>query len=69
MKTYTVPTRLVFKGEFEVKADSPAAARDIVQNHCGLVLGGAIHSTADASWSFDVHAAKIISQPKPTRTS
>jgi hypothetical protein len=62
-KEYTVKTKFVFEGEFYVKAESPAQAREFVGKHCGLVIGGDIHSTLpdeDVNWSFNVRPKKIV---------
>lgn len=62
-KEYTVKTKFVFEGEFYIKADSKEQAREFVEKHCGLVIGGDIHSTLpddDVNWNFDVHPKKIV---------
>lgn len=60
---YNVPTKFVFSGTFRVKAESQKQAEEHVQKHCGLVLGGEIHSSLpddEVDWGFDVHPEKII---------
>lgn len=62
-KPYTVKTKFVFEGEFYITAKSKAEARGFVENHCGLVIGGNIHTTLPdeiIDWNFDVHSKKII---------
>lgn len=63
MKTYTVKTKFVFEGEFYIKAESKSQACEFVGKHCGLVIGGDIHSTLpgdDVDWNFDIHPKNII---------
>lgn len=55
--------KFVFSGEFYIKANSQEEAEEFAQKHCGLVLGGDIHSSLpneDVDWDFDVHPDKII---------
>lgn len=62
-KTYSVPTKFIFSGVFYIKADTPAQAREFVEKHCGLVIGGDIHSTLPddmVEWNFIVHPEKVI---------
>ncbi len=62
-KTYTVKTKFVFEGEFYIKAESKAQAREFVGKHCGLVIGGDIHTSLPdnvVDWDFNVHPEKII---------
>lgn len=57
-KKFIVSTKYSFTGFFEVYADDKPQAREYVQKHCGLVLGGTIHSTLDPNaiqWNFNVH--------------
>lgn len=44
-KQYTVKTKFVFEGEFYITAESKEQAKEYVMKHCGLVLGGDIHTT------------------------
>lgn len=63
VRTYIVPVKFVFEGTFEIKASSAAEARELIENDCGLVLGGDIHTTLDdddVDWEFDVHPSKSI---------
>ena len=64
MKTYTVKTRFVFEGAFEVQAADRQEASRIVENECGVVLGGNIHTSAGedtvSDWNFPIHPEKMI---------
>jgi hypothetical protein len=63
IKTFQVKTKFVFEGIFEVKAQSKEQAREYIEKHCGLVIGGDIHSTLpdeDIDWEFSVHPEKEI---------
>ena len=69
MKTYKVPVTFTFKGEFEIRAENIAEAREDIEKHVGLCLGGDIHHTLmdeDINWEFGVHPDKKIG--KITRT-
>lgn len=62
-KVYTVPVKFVFEGQFFIKADSKEQAKEYAEKHCGLVIGGDIHSSLpdeNVSWDFPVHPQKII---------
>ena len=66
MKTYAVKTQFIFSGTFYIKAETEADAKRRVQNDCGLVLGGNIHTAClsedEADWDFLTHPVqKIIS--------
>ena len=57
-KIYRVKTQYIFKGIFEVLADSKENARQKVLQDCGLVMGGSIHSTLpdeEINWAFSTH--------------
>jgi hypothetical protein len=63
MKTYRVKTRFNFTGTFFVNAANKKQAKECVENHCGLVLGGDIHSTMPddtVDWEFPVHPEKAV---------
>lgn len=65
MKEFEVKTRFVFDGVFNVKALNRQQAEEFVQKHCGLVIGGDIHSTMpaeDIDWDFSVHPEKQINK-------
>ena len=60
---YEVSTKFVFSGIFTIEAESPEQAKEFVQKHCGLVIGGNIHTTLsddDCDWDFRVHPDKVI---------
>lgn len=62
-KVYKVKTRFVFEGFFKVKVESKKEARELVQNNCGMVMGGGIQSTLDdddVDWDFSCHPDKKI---------
>jgi hypothetical protein len=65
MKTYSVPVTFSFSGVFLIRASSMTDAKELVDQHCGLVLGGGIHSTLDdedVEWDFCCHPDKKIGQ-------
>lgn len=62
---YTVPVRYVFTGEFKIKAESREQAEEYAEKHCGLVLGGDIHSSLPnemVNWDFPAHPEKIVGE-------
>ena len=62
-KTYTIKTNFVFNGEFYITAENKEQAKEYVLKHCGLVLGGDIHTSLPeeiVNWKFDVHPDKIV---------
>lgn len=64
-KVYRVRTQYVFEGVFDVVAESKEDVRQKVLQHCGLVMGGTIHSTLpddEINWAFDRHPNKRISK-------
>lgn len=67
MKTYRVKTQFVFEGEFEIRAKNREQAAEYVAKHCGLVIGGDIHSSLPdnmVDWDFPVHPNKKIKSVK-----
>ena len=67
MKEFEVKTHFVFDGVFKVKALNRRQAEELVQKHCGLVIGGDIHSSLpseDIDWNFSVHPEKQIKSIK-----
>ena len=55
---FLVYTEYVFDGVFDVVAESIEEARQKVLQHCGLVMGGSIHSTLpdeEVNWAFSTH--------------
>ena len=61
-KTYIVPVKFTFEGEFYVEADSASEARKIVSDECHLVMHQGIECDADEvlDWDFDMHSGKYI---------
>jgi hypothetical protein len=62
-RRYTVKTRFTFTGTFLITADTKAEAKEYVERHCGLVIGGDIHSTLpndEVDWDFPVHPDKAV---------
>jgi len=69
MKQYAVKTRFVFEGCFFINAGNKAQAEEYVEKHCGLVLGGDIHTTLPdgiVDWDFPVHPNKSTGKIKLT---
>ena len=64
MKTYKVKTKFVFEGYFEIEANSKNQAREMVEKHCALVMGGNIHTTLPdetvKDWVFNTHPDKKV---------
>lgn len=63
MKKYEVKTRFIFEGIFIVNAENSEEACKNVEQDCGLVMGGNIHTTLndeDVDWNFDTHPEKKI---------
>ena len=61
-KVYRVRTQYIFKGVFEVVAESREEARQKVIQDCGMVMGGNIHSTLPdekINWAFSTHPEVI----------
>ena len=66
-KEYAVKTGFIFTGTFFVKAENKAGAKEAVEKHCGLIIGGAIHSSLpveDVDWDFPIHPAQVICQAR-----
>jgi len=64
---YEVKTKFVFSGTFTIEADSPAQAKEFIHKHCGLVLGGNIHTTLNeetCDWNFRCHPEKITGRAR-----
>lgn len=60
---YKVPLSFVFKGEFEITAGSQEQAEEYALKHCGLVIGGNIHSSLPdewVDWDFPTHPEKVL---------
>jgi hypothetical protein len=66
MKKFAVKTRFSFTGAFFVEARNTMEAKGLVEQSCGLVLGGDPHSSLPADevdWDFPVHPEKKVFQP------
>lgn len=64
---YKIRTQFVFDGNFIVKAKNGKEAIENIENHCGLVIGGDIHSALpedEIDWEFPVHPVKRIMKAK-----
>ena len=62
-KKYTIKTKFVFNGEFYITAESKEQAKEYVMRHCGLVLGGNIHTSLPdeiCDWDFEIHPDTIV---------
>ncbi len=60
---YAVPQKFVFGGQSRTKAESQEQAEEYAREHCGLVLGGKIHSSLpddEVDWEFDIHPETIV---------
>lgn len=60
---YTVPMQFVFEGEFYIETENQEQANEYALKHCGLIMGGDIHSTLtdeDVNWDFSVHPEKVL---------
>jgi len=63
MRVYAVKTKFNFTGTFFIIAKTKEEANEYVKKHCGLVLGGNIHSTLPddvVDWNFPIHPEKEI---------
>ena len=69
-RKYAVKTRFSFTGTFFVTARNKDEAKEIVEKHCGLVLGKGVHSTLpdeDANWDFPMHPEKAVIRIRENR--
>ena len=63
MKQYAVNVSYVFPGTFFITAHNKKEAQEYVENQCGLVMGGKIHTTLPddvVGWDFPIHPEKVI---------
>ena len=70
MYEYAIKTRFCFTGTFFITARNKEEAKEYVAKHCGLVLGGNIHSTLPddvVDWIFPMHSEKEISKVRVNR--
>lgn len=64
MVKFEISARFVFDGVFKVEADTIESAREKIKEHCGLVMGGYVHTTAPEgtiTWEFPAHPEKYVS--------
>jgi hypothetical protein len=64
-RQYAVKTRFSFTGTFFITARNKEEAKEYAEKHCGLVLGGNIHTTLPyeiVDWDFPVHPDKTVSR-------
>jgi hypothetical protein len=67
---YDVQTMFVFSGVFTIEAETKEQARGYVEEHCGMVNIGGIHSTLpcdDVDWDYPVHPDKVIGRIRISR--
>lgn len=64
MAKYEVRVRYAFEGTYMVAAGNREEAKRMVEEDCGLVLGGNIHTTRDddevTDWNFGIHPESQI---------
>lgn len=64
MAKYDVKVRYSFEGTYTVAAEDRHKARTMVNEDCGLVLGGTIQTTRDddevLDWDFGIHPDKQV---------
>lgn len=70
MAKYKVRVRYAFEGTYTVAAGSCEEAKRVVEEDCGLVLGGNIHTTCNeeevTDWNFGIHPESMILSIKET---
>ena len=70
MAKYKVRVRYAFEGTYTVAAGSCEEAKRVVEEDCGLVLGGNIHTTCNeeevTDWNFGIHPESLILSIKET---
>ena len=70
MKRYDIRVRYSFEGTYTVAAEDRDEAKRMVNDDCGLVLGGDIHTTRDddevTDWNFGIHPDSQILSIKET---
>jgi hypothetical protein len=62
-RKYAAKTRFVFTGTFFIAAGNRKQATEYVEKHCGLVIGGDIHSSLpddEVDWDFPVQPDKAV---------
>lgn len=70
MAKYEVRVRYAFEGTYMVAAGNREEVKRMVEEDCGLVLGGNIHTTRDddevTDWNFGIHPESQILSIKET---
>jgi hypothetical protein len=67
MKRYAIKSRFIFEGYFFIHAENKAQAAEYVEQHCGLFMGGSIHTTLPdeaVDWDFPIHPETVIGRVK-----
>lgn len=54
-KQYKIRAKLVFKGEFVVKAGSREQAEEKIRQSCGCLIGNIQSLDEDVDWEFPMH--------------
>lgn len=54
-KNYKIRAKLVFKGEFKVKAGSREQAEEKIRKQCGCLIGNIQSLDEDVDWEFPMH--------------
>lgn len=70
MPKFKVPMTFTFSGEFVIEARNATEAAEFAEKHCGLVLGGTIHSSLpedDVEWRFPTHPMKGVARSRVRR--
>jgi hypothetical protein len=70
MKKYEVKVQFIFNGIFRVKAENREEARENIEQQCGLVMGGNIHTSLndeEIDWDFNTHPETKIAGIKQIR--
>ena len=71
-RSYQVKVRYIFEGDYTMKAATREEAAEFVQKHCGLVMGGSIHTSLNCDtvdWNFPIHPELIISSVRIAKRS
>ena len=70
-KTFDVNVDYTFSGTYTIRAESPEMAREIVSQHCGMVMGEkGVHTSwgsEGVDWEFPVHPELKIRSVKQTK--
>lgn len=63
MKKYEIKVQFIFEGVFTINAENREEASRNIEEDCGLVMGGGIHSNLNdeaIDWNFNTHPDKKI---------